>query len=115
MLDDLTIARKYVNKANSAASKGLEFDLTFAEFKSLFKRKRCAFSGVELTDVDGGPAATDRTIDRIDNTKGYVSGNVVASCFFANQFRSLWEDGQNPLTLSYALAITHNSKRLLES
>jgi hypothetical protein len=36
--------------------------------------------------------ATDRTIDRVDASKGYVIGNVVACCYAVNHMKSLVEN-----------------------
>lgn len=75
-MNDLIIARKYINLQNSATSRGLEFDLSLTSIKNLLSAKRCYYTGVPLVDVPNHP--NQRTIDRVDNTKGYIKGNVVA-------------------------------------
>lgn len=74
--DDLVIARKLVQLEQSAASRGLDFGLKFETVRKLMTQKNCYYTGVELTEKQGEP--TQRTIDRLDNAKGYVEGNVVA-------------------------------------
>ena len=95
-MNDLQIARKYLNKASNARQAGHAFNLSFTSFKNMMKAKRCYYLGIELTDsftCEIGP--TDRTIDRIDSSKGYVSGNVVACSHMANQIKGTIECGTN--------------------
>ena len=72
-LNDLAVARKLVNLSNSAKSRGKEFNLNLTSIRNLMKAKHCYYTGVKLTN-------SNRTIDRVDNDKGYVIGNVVACC-----------------------------------
>lgn len=91
--EDISIARRYMSKADNARTRGIEFGLSFTAFKNLMRAKKCYYTGVELTQPisKNGMKSTDRTIDRIDSTKGYVSGNVVACCHAANQMKAMWE------------------------
>lgn len=70
-MTDLQIAQKYINLANSAKSRGKEFNLTITSIRNLLSAKKCYYTGLPLTNES-------RTIDRIDNNKGYVKGNVCA-------------------------------------
>lgn len=99
-IPEITIARYYVYKHKNATNRGLEFTLTFNDIRRLLSTKRCKYTGIELTKPEGNgtPKPTDRTLERIDNTKGYVTGNVVAVCHAANQLKSVWEDENSPLT-----------------
>ena len=91
-MDDIKIAQRYVSKAQRAKAKGIPFELSFTAFKNMMRAKYCFYSGVELTEPDSSIlSATARTIDRIDNSKGYVSGNVCACSNAANNFKSLLE------------------------
>ena len=97
-MDDLTLAKKYISKADNARSRGIKFDMTFTAYKNLMRAKKCFYTGVELSDVVG--AAGQRTIDRINCNKGYEKGNVVACCLSFNGIKSTMErDGSifNPL------------------
>lgn len=92
-MDDLSIAKKYISKANRAKQDGYDFDLSFTSFKNMMLAKRCRYTGVLLTTPKSPvQKSTDRTIDRIDSSKGYVKGNVAAVCFAANKFKGMLEN-----------------------
>lgn len=38
--------------------------------------------------VNGTPIDTSPTIDRVDNSKGYIKGNVVVVSYLANRIKS---------------------------
>lgn len=69
-IDDFLIAKKYRRKVQNARERGIKFELSLLSFYNLFKRTHCPFSGKLLT-------ADNASIDRIDNRKGYVKGNVI--------------------------------------
>jgi len=99
---DVDIATRYVEKAENAKLKGYVFELTFSEYKRLTSTKRCAYTGEIFSDyVDGIPVDKfrARTLDRIDNTKGYVKGNVVACIYGINSLKSNIENNDHGLTL----------------
>lgn len=53
---------------------GLDFDI---EIEDVVIPKYCPYLGTEITKIFGqGVVWTNPSIDRIDNTKGYVKGNV---------------------------------------
>lgn len=63
----------------SAKNRNLEFDLDKQYLSDLFifQKERCAISGVELSFGSVGVLFTkNASLDRIDNTKGYIKGNV---------------------------------------
>jgi hypothetical protein len=80
---DKRAAQKYVRLQQSAQRRGIEFALPFTSLKNLYRAKRCFFTGVEL--VLGGDRPNSLTIDRVDNNRGYVPGNVVACSHAFNQ------------------------------
>ena len=103
-MNDFEIAKKYINKANSAKSKGTKFSLTFYEYKRIITAKYCKYTGVELTHQTGKiQTDTDITIDRIDNSLGYVTGNVAACCTAYNSLKSMIENPINSLTFENTL------------
>ena len=55
---------------------GRDFSLTVSQIKQLYRRKTCTYTGVKFVDEEGHPL--QRTFDRVDSSKGYVTGNVVA-------------------------------------
>lgn len=90
--EDKKYAQLYLRKVQGAEDKGLDWKLSFAQFKKLRQTKRCYYTGIELTHANGkGQEFTDLTLDRVDASKGYEPGNVVACCFEANQLKGTIE------------------------
>lgn len=87
-MNDINIARKYLAKAASCVDRGIGFDLSIQSYKNLMRAKKCYYTGIPMEDEDG---PFKRTIDRIDATKPYEKGNVVACCHFANKMKSYVE------------------------
>ena len=84
-MTDTQLCLKYLRLAKSAEDRGIEFGLSLATFKNLLKRKNCPYSGVKL--INSG-ISNNVSIDRIDNSKGYIQGNVIACEITANQKKS---------------------------
>jgi hypothetical protein len=80
-MNDIKIANKYLNLYKSAKDRGKEFNLTLTSVKNLLNAKKCYYSGLMLTPET-------LTIDRINNDKGYIIGNVCACHFKINQLKS---------------------------
>lgn len=59
----------------TAKSRGLAFELTMDQFMS-FWGKPCFYTGRPIASIG---------LDRVDNAKGYVMGNVVPCCLAANK------------------------------
>jgi len=89
------VATKYLRLYRSAKSRNKDFNLSLKDIGELLKQEKCFYTGVTLTQ-DG--KAYQKTIDRVDNTKGYVKGNVVTASHLANQIKnSLFEDPSSSL------------------
>lgn len=92
---DVDIAKLYLQKAQSAKARKIHFDLPLLSFCNLLKTKRCKYTGISLTEPEKNqkkgsiPRGTDRTFERIDNTKGYIKGNVIVVCHAANQLKNI--------------------------
>lgn len=86
-----SIARVFLAKKRDAAEKGIDFNLTLTSIRNILRSKKCYWSGVpiDIDMVNGGKIS----IDRIDATKGYIVGNVVACSTEANKFKSFVETG----------------------
>jgi len=80
---DEKVARKYLAIKSSAAKRNLEFNLSLTSIRNLLRSKRCAYTKEPLNSIPNDPYQL--TIDRVDNNKGYVIGNVVACCAYINQ------------------------------
>lgn len=99
---DADVAKKYAEKFANAVKRRIDFDLTFTDMKALMRQKTCFYTGIPLVfgpDSTGAQQNNQFTIERLDNTKGYVKGNVVACSFIANQWKSIVVE-QNKLGLS---------------
>lgn len=94
---DCYVARKLNSKAQNARDRGIEFTLSFQAMKNLLSATKCYYTGIELTKAaEAAQKANDLTIDRIDCTKGYVKGNVVACSYAANQLKAQFEKAGLP-------------------
>jgi hypothetical protein len=110
---DLEYARRYSIKAKNAHEFGHEFTLTFAQFKRLFNRKYCQLSGVKLITSDSNSPYYP-TLDRLDNLKGYIQGNVVCCAHFVNQFKSVIENPNNSMTVELATKTLNNINKFMK-
>lgn len=72
MQSDLEIVKKYVSLSHSAESRNIQFNISFSEFKKIYNTKKCYYTGVRLVHNH------NFSFDRVDNSKGYISGNIVA-------------------------------------
>lgn len=73
---DIKVAEKLIRIRKSAEDRGIYFCMTFSEVKRLLSVEKCYITGVKFEEVANSPK--QRTFDRLDNTKGYVNGNVIA-------------------------------------
>ncbi len=74
---------KIVSLQHGAKLRNLEWNLSEDYIKSL--GNRCYWNGVELTFVPKKPNTW--SLDRLDNSKGYIEGNVVPCCARINLAR----------------------------
>ena len=83
---------KWKQLKQSAQDRNKDFKLTLEDIRKLMLVKKCYYLEVQLEDnyYDQQKATpNERTIDRIDNNKGYVKGNVVACSRKANQLKNM--------------------------
>ena len=81
----VVLSRKINQLYMSAQRRGKDFNLTLQDVDVLLKTPTCFYTGVELTTM---PGPYQRTVDRVDNNKGYVKGNVVACSNLANNIKN---------------------------
>lgn len=79
--DDVNIAEKLISLKENAEDRGIEFDLSFAHLKRILRRKTCYYTGRRFSSS----VQDYKTIERVDNDKGYTDDNTVCVCQEANQ------------------------------
>lgn len=75
------IGSRFCNIRNTAKRRGLSFNIPLSHYSYLVSTE-CFYCEKQTlgTEMGGG-------LDRIDNTKGYVIGNVLPCCGFCNNAR----------------------------
>lgn len=97
-MNDVQIAMYYIDKHDNAKKNGHEFSLTFSEFKKVTSRKTCYYTSLPFNSEN---KEYRKTLDRIDNTKGYIPGNVVVCLNVVNNIKSALENPTNQLTVHH--------------
>lgn len=85
IITDCDVAKKFLQLQESARRRGKDFTISLVDVRTLLKKKVCYYTGLKFTDEDN----FKRTVDRIDNSKGYIKGNVVACTHIANQLKEM--------------------------
>jgi len=114
---ELYVASYYRNKAQSCKDTGKEFNLTLPDVRRLLGQKYCSYTGLPLTHQHVGSTQSryaDLTIDRIDNTRGYVRGNVKAVAKGINELKSIAENPTNDLSLKHLSTMSKRLDKLLK-
>lgn len=102
-MKDIIVVDKFRSIYSSAKDRGIEFDLSFRTVKRLLTQPNCFYTGKPFK-----PSGKDgRTFDRIDASKGYVEGNVVACCQDINHKKK-------DLTIAEIELLYHKIKRKLK-
>lgn len=82
-VSDEDIARRYVSLCSKCRAENIPFNLTFRDFKRLFRRTKCPYTGVIMQHrrlkQNETPPDNYPTIDKIVPSLGYTKGNVVLS------------------------------------
>lgn len=84
---ELLTASKHTQLFMSAKARGKDFDLTLPDTRKLVTTKKCAYTGAKLEDKKG--SMNNRTVERLDGSKGYVKGNVVAVTKKSNEVKNM--------------------------
>ena len=105
VISDLDIAKKMIKISQSAQDRKLEFNLTFETVKRLMTEPRCYYTDKPFGVEENGLSA--RSFDRVDSSKGYIEGNLVAATVDINQKKS-------NLTIEEINCIYEGVKRFIE-
>lgn len=68
----------------SAKKRGLECDLTVED---ILLPEVCPYLGIPLKFNEGKHSKDSYSVDRLDNTKGYVKGNIEVISYLANAMK----------------------------
>lgn len=104
--DEFTPFRKFVRSAKKrevASVKEIKVDITCEYLKELWENQNgeCSISGIEM-NLTKNHSPFQASLDRIDNDKGYIKGNVRFVCLIANYARNTWDDDAVKLFISRA-------------
>ncbi len=69
---------RFQNTKKNAKNRNLIFNLTRKQSDEIYSRENCYFCGEK---------SLIRTIDRLDNTKGYILKNCVSACWKCNKLK----------------------------
>lgn len=80
------VCKMYQRAKTRAKERGLEFDI---ELSDIVIPDTCPVLGIPLTQNSGRPGAykNSYSLDRIDNSKGYVKGNIQVLSQLANAMK----------------------------
>lgn len=92
-----SVLSKRLHILKSANSRGLDFNLTDANIRKLLNTKVCYYTGVPFNE--NNDPLNIRTFERVDDTKGYVQGNVVVVTLRANRIKNLLVEQDNELNI----------------
>ena len=92
-----SVLNKRLQILKSAKNRGLEFNLTDANVRKLLNTKECYYTGVAFNE--NNDPLNIRTFERVDDTKGYVQGNVVVVTLRANRIKNLLIEQDNDLNI----------------
>jgi hypothetical protein len=113
---DTVVAGKYTTKVQNAAKRGIHFNISLSMYRTLFMRKKCAYTGIPLTlrrDDNNNLPKNYATLERIDSKKGYVAGNVVVISHEANSVKAVFENpASGSMDVSAAIRMFANIERL---
>ena len=92
-----SVLSKRLQILKSAKNRGLEFNLTDTNVRKLLNTKVCYYTGVAFNE--NNDPLNIRTFERVDDTRGYVQGNVVVVTLRANRIKNLLIEQDNDLNI----------------
>jgi hypothetical protein len=90
-ISDARIAKRYLTLYNKCQRDNIPFNLTLGQYKQLFRRKLCPYTGIVLKDSvlhqgDKVPPCHP-TVDKIIPERGYIAGNVILASYGGNTMK----------------------------
>ena len=82
---DVRVAQKLRQIYEKCKANNLEFGLSFKRLKQMMQQETCYYRGVKFQD---NVPMLQRSIDRVDSSKGYTDDNVVACTVLMNSIKS---------------------------
>lgn len=109
--DDLSPFKPFINRAKRREienSRGYEVNITSEYLKDLWDKQggKCCISGVELT-LELNHTPYQASLDRIDNTKGYIEENVRFVALIYNYARNTFSDQE---VIDFCKAVANKNK-----
>lgn len=98
--EDVELAERYLKKKENAMSRGIEFNLSFSDYKKLGKKTTCHYSGIKFSNNQY--SGFKRSLDRIDCNLGYTKENTVACCVLVNSLKENLLEGARKERLTKA-------------
>lgn len=118
MHNDVDLAKKYITKSDNTKTRGIDFNLSFNDYKNLMKKKRCEYTGIIFSLYKNGKPINKfhgRTIDRIDSSIGYTKDNCVVCITGANSFKGLIEDKSNKYDFNFVIKVLNGINKVKEN
>lgn len=83
-----------LNRAKQAQERGITYSLKPLSLRNIYRAKRCHYLNIVLNvRSEKFKSHTRTTVDRVNSSRGYIKGNVVAASNIANQLKGLVESG----------------------
>lgn len=76
---------KFIRKKQNAKQKGVEFTI---KFEDITWNTKCPILGIDLDYFAIGLQSNSVSFDRVDNSKGYIPGNVMVVSMRANMLKA---------------------------
>ncbi len=79
----------FLAKKSMSRKRGIDFTLTFMQFSRLHETKECYYCGKGLQRAIGCKQNhNSRTLERLNDNRGYTPRNTVAVCYECNMFKN---------------------------
>ena len=91
----------YYRLLYKAKTDKMSFTLSLGDIKTLANQTDCYYCQAKMTQGVGRKHhLTDRTVDRKDNSRGYIQGNVVMACRRCNLMKGAWFTAEQALEIA---------------